>query len=167
MDELKDKADAYKRKNARNIAIAVMMYILGVAILICASIINPAFGSQIGVVILLVFVALGTGLIVYSTMSIPQDVADFMKKNKYYGVTEIVPEGETESQQKIYRTRSPLLVSFMKLYWLVVTAIYLCVSFLTYAWNITWLIWIIAAAIEQAIKLIFDINSQKKDNINE
>jgi hypothetical protein len=45
------------------------------------------------------------------------------------------------------------------LYWSIVTIIYLGVSFLTSAWHITWLIWLIATAIEQALKIIFEIKS--------
>lgn len=45
------------------------------------------------------------------------------------------------------------LRAFFKLYWMMVTIIYLGVSFDTGRWGITWLIWLIAVAVKEAIIL--------------
>jgi len=49
-------------------------------------------------------------------------------------------------------------------YWSVVTCIYLCVSFLTFQWHITWLIWPVAAAIHTIIKAIYAVEPSEKEN---
>ena len=45
--------------------------------------------------------------------------------------------------------------SICELVELITLIIYLVISFLTMAWHITWIIWLIDAAIESVIKLIY------------
>ncbi|MDE5777947.1 MAG: permease prefix domain 1-containing protein [Lachnospiraceae bacterium] len=45
--------------------------------------------------------------------------------------------------------------SVMNVYWQTVTCIYLCVSFLTFNWEITWIIWPVAAVIQSILKTNF------------
>jgi hypothetical protein len=52
------------------------------------------------------------------------------------------------------------------LYWVIVTIIYLSVSFSTGAWHVSWLIWLIATAIEQALMILFSINRDSKNTMN-
>lgn len=50
---------------------------------------------------------------------------------------------------------NPVVAGIMSVYWQSVTCIYLCWSFLTYDWRITWIVWLIAALVETMIKEIF------------
>ena len=86
-------------------------------------------------------------------MCTPKDVSAVLSENN----EKYVCEKNTNSENIV-------LASILKIYWLLVTVIYLGLSFTTGAWAITWLIWLIASAIEQAIKLLFSIND--KNNIN-
>jgi len=44
----------------------------------------------------------------------------------------------------------------MEIYWLVVTIIYFALSFLTMRWGITWIIWLIGAAVDRAIRILWE-----------
>ncbi|MCI8375202.1 MAG: helix-turn-helix domain-containing protein [Lachnospiraceae bacterium] len=50
---------------------------------------------------------------------------------------------------------------FMKIYWCVVTALYLGVSFWTFDWHRTWMIWPCAGVLSGAIKMILRMKSGK------
>lgn len=54
-----------------------------------------------------------------------------------------------------------VLDSFMSVFWLTITCIYLCWSFLTYDWYITWIIWPIAAVVKGMIEGIFFDKEEK------
>lgn len=41
----------------------------------------------------------------------------------------------------------------LSVYWQTVTCLYLCASFLTFAWGATWLIWPVAWVIERVIRM--------------
>ena len=50
----------------------------------------------------------------------------------------------------------------MSVYWSVVTCLYLCVSFLTFSWHITWIIWPVAAVVFTTIKAIYSTDNENK-----
>lgn len=50
--------------------------------------------------------------------------------------------------------KNEVLGVFMSLYWGLITCIYISISFLTFAWHITWIIWPIAAVIKNLIDVI-------------
>ena len=144
--ELKPRIEEYRQKKAKNTAIAVMLYIIGVVAQCAPPAICAVFehGNEdkagvIGFICMLLFAAAATGLLIYTRMSVPQDVEPYLvkKKEKFDTSTE----------------RGRRLSAMSKLYWMVVTVIYLGISFWTMAWYITWLIWLIASALWQAIML--------------
>ena len=45
--------------------------------------------------------------------------------------------------------------AFSNAYWLIITAVYLTVSFITKRWDITWVIWLIAGVLYAAVSAIF------------
>lgn len=125
-------ADIQKNRRLASLltAVAVAMYILcPVPVL--------TLQDNIGVVLLLVIVAVATGLIVFAAMT-----------RKKAGKAEIVLSDEPQS--KAFKAVSSAL-------WSVTVAIYLVVSFFTHAWHITWIIFLIAAAVEGIIKAVFDL----------
>lgn len=145
--ELKPRIEEYRQRKAKNTAIAVMLYIIGVVAQCAPPAICAVFehGNEdkagvLGFICMLLFAAAATGLLVYTNMSVPQDVEPFLvkKKAKY--------DTSTEKGRK--------WSAASKLYWMVVTVIYLGISFWTMAWYITWLIWLIASAGWQAIMLL-------------
>lgn len=143
--ELKPKIDEYRKRAAKNRSIAVMLFVLGAIFITCIPAVASVFNlgdedkfAVVGLFLLLVCVGIAVGILTYTNNSVPQDIEPFLVKKQ--------AKFKEESQ-------TPFWQSFWKLYWLVVTIIYLAVSFATMCWHITWIIWLIAAAVKQAIFL--------------
>ncbi len=155
-ENLQNKIDIYKKMKARNIAISVALYFIAAAVLIGFSTFSEILGRDedmgaiIGLISLLVICAVATAIIIYTNISIPKEVEPYVKD-----VENNSPDRSTK--------RGKLYASILELFWLLVTVLYLGISFLTGAWHITWLIWIIAAIIEKAIKLFY-IGREEEDN---
>ena len=155
-ENLQNKIDNYKKMKAGNIAISVALYFIAAAVLIGFSTFSEILGKDedmgaiIGLISLLVICAVATAIIIYTNISIPKEVEPYVKD-----VENNSPDRSTK--------RGKLYASILELFWLLVTVLYLGISFLTGAWHITWLIWIIAAIIEKAIKLFY-IGREEEDN---
>ncbi len=52
--------------------------------------------------------------------------------------------------------KNPTANTFMSLYWTTVTCLYLIVSFLTFNWHITWIIWPVAGLVHHLLSNIFE-----------
>lgn len=57
-----------------------------------------------------------------------------------------------DSQKEQVRYDNKTVSAVMSVYWPTVTCIYLCWSFLTMDWHITWVVWVIASLVEMFIK---------------
>ena len=69
-----------------------------------------------------------------------------------------------EQKEEIQKEeKNPILKSVLSIFSLVTTCIYLLVSFITMAWHITWIIWIIYAIGVEIIKLIFSLKEGKQN----
>lgn len=146
--DTKQKLDAFNQKKARNMSIAVFLYIFSVAFLIfCAAALNAPI---LGVTGMFICIAAATGLIVYATSRVPVELIPYVKGIKMtdYRVPNVKNRGR--------------FTSFFKLYWMLVTIIYLGVSFMTGRWAITWLIWLIAAALKEAIYLFTGVEENEE-----
>ncbi len=93
-----------------------------------------------GISILLVFVALGVFFIVRASML--KGAYDKLLQREDYSVNK--------------KTVGERLKVFVTVYWLVVTAIYLLVSFLTMRWEITWIFWVVAGILYAAIYAVLE-----------
>ena len=56
--------------------------------------------------------------------------------------------------------RNPVLKGIISIVTLLMTGIYLLVSFMTMAWHITWILWIIYAIIVRIIELVFSLKEE-------
>lgn len=146
------KAHFYRNRNAKNTAIGVAMYIIGAVFLIGLGALGGFLGNEdlygvIGLLLLLLISAVATGIIVYTNMSTPPEYKDYNQQtNKKTNLS-------THKQSK-------LLESILSIYWIFITFIYLATSFLTGRWDITWLIWILAAVFGEIIKTIFELRDK-------
>lgn len=59
--------------------------------------------------------------------------------------------------------KNPMLKPVISIFSLVTTCVYLLVSFITMAWHITWIIWIVYAIGVEVIKLIFSLRGVDTD----
>lgn len=145
------EAGHYRRRNARNIAIGVSLYILGPVFLIGISSLGEwggqgEFFGTLGVLALLILVAAATGLIVYTNLSTPREYRDY--------------DDQSRRERVLYSGRDgQVLKSILSIYWTFITFVYLAVSFLTMAWNITWIIWVLAAVFGQIITTVFEMRN--------
>ena len=136
--------EAARRRSAMLTAIAVMMYILCALPLIILNQMRFMYfdANAIGVPILLVMVAGATGLLVYNNMTKP----------KVFKGSDTMVEEFREWQTDTHHRKS-LRRSISSALWSVLTVLYFIISFSTNAWHITWIIFIIGAAIEAFINI--------------
>ena len=139
-----EKVEAARRKSAMLTAIAVMMYILSVLPFFILNQMRFMYvdANAIGIPVLFVMVAGATGLLVYNNMTKPK---------RFKGSETIVEdfrEWQTDTQSKKSMRRS-----ISSALWSVITVLYFIISFTTHAWHITWIIFLIGAAIESFINI--------------
>lgn len=136
-----------EKRSAAITSIAVMLYILSVVpVIVLGSI--PVMGLEIlGVVLMFVMIALATGLLIYNHAAKP-------KKQ--------VPTGTVVSDFKQWQSqnnsRKQLLKAIRSAYWPLVLALYFLLSFGTGRWHITWIIFLIAPAVDGIIKAVLTLN---------
>ena len=125
----------YNRKKALFTTVAVMLYILSVVVIIFFSTVLRS--PIVGVCVFFIVIAIATGLLIYIEMTKP-----FTNEKK--------KEKVLTREDKLYKRITSVLALF-------VLAIYLIVSFLTMAWGVTWILWIVYALLTEIIKLGFSL----------
>ncbi len=69
---------------------------------------------------------------------------------------------EQEASSQDNQKSRVILKVYNEIYWTIIVAIYLGVSFLTKRWDITWLIWVVAIFIDALCSSILSYNADKK-----
>ena len=112
------------------------------------------FMDDLGGALLFVFVGAGVFMMVYAKQT----------KKAYHRLLNLNDQIDFEEDEKrsIEKIQNKTVRAIMSAYWSVVTCIYLCVSFLTFRWELTWLIWPIAAAVNTIIRAIYTVNDGEK-----
>ena len=110
--------------------------------------------GELGGACLFFFVGAGVAMIVF---------AKHMKKT-YLRLLNVNEQIDFEEPKKVPvdRIENKTVRVILSAYWSVVTCIYLCVSFLTFWWHITWLIWPVAAAIRTIITAIWATKQEEE-----
>lgn len=111
--------------------------------------------KQIGAALMFVFVGAGVFMMVYAKNM----KRAFHKLLNIDQKTDFVEEKLSEG--KIQNNTVRIIMS---IYWSLITCIYLCISFLTFSWHITWLIWPIAAVVKNIIKAVYAVQDDDKKN---
>ena len=144
-DIIKAKEENKKNNFARNIAIAVSLYILSlVAIILFSTSFNEPI---IGVCLFFTIIAGATGLIVFSAIK--------------YKSAQTAEERLIEQKAKEEKSEIDLICSIIGIIGLVT---YFIVSFATGAWYITWVIFLIIGLCDTIAKLIYSM--KKKPSIS-
>ncbi len=144
---LKARAAEYEKRYLVLLTVGVVLCIFSVIPLVTVSCMMPgdAVLAMVSCVcILLMIVAVGVFLIVHTSYV-------------HSGFQKLLQEGEYSVQRKRNHVKSKA----ESIYWCIVTATYLAVSFLTSAWHMTWIIWVVAAVCTPILELIF--GSRKND----
>ena len=130
-----------KRKSAEVVSTSVFLYILAVVfIMITIPVLrmNPIIASSI----FLVIVGLATVRIIRHYMSIPK-----FEKTK-----------EEKKEEKILKQIDSMIGT-------ITAVIYFIVSFTTFAWHITWIIFIIGGIVSKIVELVFMLKEDEEDEV--
>lgn len=137
-DIIETKKEENRNNFARNIAIAIGLYIISVVFVVVA---DEIFNQEIiGIALFFIVNAIATSLIVYSSI-------------KY--------KSEKEKEEK---TENPIVSQVCGIIALVGVITYLIISFLTGAWHISWIIFIIMGLCCAIVKLIFSLKEENNNN---
>jgi len=144
-----EKLEKARRKSAMLTAIAIMMYILSFVPIMILNLTNNPLEDVLGAPLMFIIIAAATGLLVYSNMTKPR----YIKKQD-----SIVEDfREWQSDEKDRKTLRKAISSAL---WSIIVAAYLIISFATWAWPITWIIFIIGAVIESLINVFFTLKKK-------
>ena len=135
---------ASRQKSAMLTSIAVMLYILSVVpILIFLG--NPFYLFQ-GVIGFVVIITFATGILIYNGMT----------KANYEKVEDTMVE-EFKAWKTDRANRRTTRISVSVALWSIILALYFIISFATYAWHLTWVIFVIGVAVEALINIFITI----------
>lgn len=126
-----------RKSRAKAISISVFLYFISIIWIIVAEPLT-IIDDNLLVGIFLLICAIATVNLIYKLSSIPKaKTIEIEKQNKYKRLDGIIAS--------------------------IFTLVYLLISFLTMAWHITWLIWIIFSIVIEIIHLILDIKENKNE----
>ena len=126
-----------KKRSAALTAVAIALYILCPVPVILIQ-------SEMGVMMLFLFVAVATALLIYNGVT----------RERYVKADDTMVEQFKEWKQN-GKQKNKAVEAILGSFWLIAVCAYIIVSFTTGAWHITWIIFLIAAAIASMIRGIF------------
>ena len=126
-----------RKRSAIFTSIAIALYILSPVPVILLQ-------SEYGVVFLFLFVAAATGLLIYNGVT----------RERYVKSDDTMVEDFKEWKQN-GKQKNKAIDAIIGSFWLIAVCVYMVVSFMTGAWHITWIIFLIAAAVSSMIRGIF------------
>lgn len=135
----------YRRRSAILIPTAVVLYILSVLPVI----LMDDYRENLGIVCMFGMVAIATGILIFNHMSRPIACPD-RQAGEHENEAARKEEEPSSPRQSLYKAISGAL-------WILTVLAYLSVSFLTMRWELTWMIFLIAVAIDNIVKAIFDL----------
>ncbi len=150
VDMAKREQSAYARTYRTLITVGILLIVLGVLPLIVTACVPGvwAFWIVTCVNILLAMVAIGVFLIVRVCYV-----------NGAY--EKLLQTGEYAAENKM---RNALAEAVSAVYWCAVTAVYLLISFLTGAWHLTWIVWVVAGILSPVLAALFKNGKIRKEN---
>ena len=139
-----------RKKSALLTAIAVSLYILSIIPPIVFTISSESkFSLVLGPCLMFIMIAIATALIIYNSMTKPR----YEKMDET--IVEEFKEWQSQNDSNLRAMRS-----IKSAIWSVITILYIIISFTTHAWHITWVIFLVGAAIEKIIQAIFELKRQ-------
>ena len=118
-------------------AVAIALYILCPVPVILIQ-------NEMGVMALFLFVAVATALLIYNGVT----------RERYVKADDTMVEDFKEWKHH-GRQKNKAAEAIVGSFWLIAVCVYIVVSFMTGAWHITWIIFLIAAAISSLIRGLF------------
>lgn len=140
-----EKKKNFKNKYNMHIVLGIILCFIGVIFLVSFSVALEDLYVIIAVCILLLCCSVATYLFTYAVIIM--------------GTYNLLLREEEYAQDK--KSRS-IIDAFSSCYWLIITGVYLLISFLTENWGLTWIIWPIAGVVFAAIVTILDATLKNK-----
>ena len=153
----------YKITSGILTAIAVALYILcWVPLAVLSMLHNSDFYYMVGLAVMMIMIALATGLLIFKGALKPAIMLNKNKKGNYseYEISE-KENTDYKSKSKNKKKKNPALKAISSALWTLTVVVYILISFITFAWHITWIIFLIAVAIDNIIDAIFEIAGAK------
>ncbi|MBE6557564.1 MAG: hypothetical protein E7661_00895 [Ruminococcaceae bacterium] len=147
----------YRNRGAVMTALSVAMYTTCWLPLVILGALWDGVGGIVGLCVMFLMIATATALNIIHGMTKPECLRRGKDAKDDDDDDDDDEEKAEENRQKTGRRAVFKAVS--SALWLLVVAIYLGVSFWTGAWHITWIIFLIAAAVENIIKACMDLRS--------
>ncbi|MDO4810409.1 MAG: helix-turn-helix transcriptional regulator [Eubacteriales bacterium] len=147
---LREKQESYRSTYVRRLVLGICLCILSVVPLMMAAMMHYTSANMmaiIGVGVLLFVVAIGVFLIILAAMP-------------WSAMQKLLEEGDYARQNKGEKGKRNSAIS--SAYWLTAVAVFLCWSFVTNAWDRTWIVWPIAGVLYPALMGI--LGAFKKEN---
>ncbi|MDE5696430.1 MAG: permease prefix domain 1-containing protein [Lachnospiraceae bacterium] len=146
-----------RKKKAMLTAVSAGLYILAAAVFFFFGMISEIAGvpyelTGLGLVFALVVCIPPTVMLVYAANMYP----DYSKKSES-DIVELLKEIRYNSNKEKAARKT-----INSLIWTITLVLYFLISFETYDWYITWVIFLIAACVQQIVKLIFELRSEEK-----
>lgn len=137
---LREEYEANSKKEIVRITVGVLCCIFGVLLLVAVSCLFPIFEELIiaCTAALFLFAAIGVYIIVHTCYL----------RGAYQKLL------QTEEYSKGSKERTVRRVIMDNIYWPIVLAIYLGFSFLTHRWDMTWIIWPVAAILSTPVEMM-------------
>jgi hypothetical protein len=140
-----EKMQKDREKRALVTSISVGLYIMSIVVLIlCVTVLG--LSGEVSVCLMFTIIAIATSLIVYNSISRP----------KYVKADDTIVE-EFKEWKSANSAQIEVLRSVKSIAWLAIVALYFILSFAFHAWAYSWIIFIIGAAIERIIGLVFEL----------
>ncbi len=141
---VKERKAQFKPAYDRSMTVGVILCIVGAAVMMTAGVLSEnidlpeAMVGAAGVSIMLALIAVGVFLIIKASTVMG-------------GYNRLLEEGDYSREKKQERSSGLDLVG---IYWIVLTAAFLAVSFLTKAWNYTWIIFAVGGVLTPVVSAI-------------
>jgi len=135
-----------RQKNAMITAVSVMLYILSILPMVVLALTNSHRTMSIGIPVMLLMVAVATGLLIYNNMTKPR-----------YLRNQDTMVDEFREWQSGSNNRKSLRRAISSAMWAILVALYFIISFGSSAWHLTWIVFLLGAAIEAVINIFFTI----------
>lgn len=147
---INDQKERYRPTYALLLTIGIVLCILSFLPAAILDTLNLKLGrlsiDNISGTLLFIFVAIGVFMIVLTSM-INSSYDTLLKLNDATTVGGNFVSTQHPEKQYISKTAATI----MSVYWTTVTCIYLSISFLTFDWHLTWIIWPIASVIHAVL----------------
>ncbi len=144
----------YRSRGAIMTAISVALYTICWLPLVVLGALWDDVGGIVGLVVMFLIIAAATALNIIHGMTKPECL-------RRGGSSDDDDDDDDEDHDRKSRkgSRHPIYKAISSALWCLTVVVYLGVSFLSGAWHITWLIFLIVTAIDNIIKACFDLKS--------